>query len=209
MLIVAQLALVTLCGAVSKDAWYVILISVIGVVFNFLVSERNPLGLWFGCVYALTNGTLAFYTGAYATFMFMIFLQAPMAVYSFFSWKKKAQSQEDVLKKMPVKGVALMIFAMILLGIIMMFVLKNLNSSAILVDDIFFVFSVTACVLLAVGYQNAYVVTLLSGLGGTALWLYQMLQTGVGLSIAVFYVIVSVNSVMAICKSRSKKKIQV
>lgn len=206
VLIAFQLFLVTACGIASKDIWYAIVVSIIGVVFNFLVSLGNPLGFWFGLAYAVTNGALAFQTGTYASFAFMFFLQAPMAVYSFFSWRKKEQVNEAVMKKMSAKQVALLISIMLLLGFVMFFVLTKLHSNAVLADDVFFVFSVSACILLAFGYKNAYIVTLLSGLGGTVLWGYQMIHTGSGLSIAVFYVIVSINSIIAIYRQYFKQK---
>lgn len=193
-----QAVVIALTGLLSGDVWYSIVISLIGVVFNFLVSINQPVGFLFGFAYAITNGALSFYTGVYATFGFMIFLQAPMALYSYFSWGKKQRQGRGELRRMTGKGIVALCISMLTLGTVMYAILGWLNSAAVLVDDIFFVFSVSACLLLAFRYKNAYIVTLLSGLGGTALWTYQMITMNNGFSLSVFYLIVSVNSVIAI-----------
>lgn len=193
-----QAVVIALTGLLSGDVWYSIVISLIGVVFNFLVSINQPVGFLFGFAYAITNGALSFYTGVYATFGFMIFLQAPMALYSYFSWGKKQRQGRGELRRMTGKGIVALCISMLTLGTVMYAILGWLNSAAVLVDDIFFVFSVSACLLLAFRYKNAYIVTLLSGLGGTALWTYQMITVNNGFSLSVFYLIVSVNSVIAI-----------
>lgn len=193
-----QAVVIALTGLLSGDVWYSIVISLIGVVFNFLVSINQPVGFLFGFAYAITNGALSFYTGVYATFGFMIFLQAPMALYSYFSWGKKQRQGRGELRRMTGKGIVALCISMLTLGTVMYAILGWLNSAAVLVDDIFFVFSVSACLLLAFRYKNAYIVTLLSGLGGTALWTYQMIMMNNGFSLSVFYLIVSVNSVIAI-----------
>lgn len=92
-----------------------------------------------------------------------------------------------------------------MLGVIMYFVLSLLNSSSVIFDDIFFVFSVTACMMLAFYYKNAYIITLLSGLFGTILWTVQYFDTQQGLSVAVFYLIVLINSIVAVYRQYFKK----
>ena len=206
LLLSIQAVFIVFAGLLSGDIWYSIAISLIGVVFNFLVSINRPVGFLFGFLYAVTNGALSFHTGVYATFGFMIFLRAPMAIYSYFSWGKSKKRGRGALKRMTRKGICILIAAMASLGIAMYFVLGLLNSTAVLVDDIFFVFSVSACLLLAFRYKNAYIVTLLSGLGGTALWIYQMAAVQNGFSLAAFYLIVSVNSIIAIYQQYFKPR---
>lgn len=205
VLLIIQLLVILLVGIVSGDAAYAVGISLIGVVFNFLVSINNPIGFLFGFVYAITNGIMAYYTGIYATFIFMLLLQAPMAIYSFKSWGKKKKSSDAIMKKMSLKQIIGLSFSMIVLGIVMYFVLKAFNSTSILIDDIFFIFSVSACLLLAFCYKNAYIITLISGICGTVLWTYQMLETGNGFSIAAFYMIVSINSIIAVYEQYIKQ----
>ena len=89
LLLLIQFIIILLSGIFSSDTWYAIGVSIIGVVFNFLVSLNNPVGFLFGFVYAITNGILAYNGQIYATFIFMLFLQAPMALYSFIKLEKK------------------------------------------------------------------------------------------------------------------------
>ena len=196
-LLILQLAAVVASGVISGDAVYAIGNAVIGVVFNFLVSLNFSAGFLFGFIYAVTNGILAYQTKVYATFVFMILLQAPMAIYSFAKWHSKKQA-DITMKVMNRKQISLLCLFMVLLGFIMYFVLYRLNSSSVVFDDFFFVFSVTACLLLAFYYKNAYVITMLSGLFGTVLWSYQYAAAQQGLSVAVFYLIVFINSIIAV-----------
>ena len=197
VLLIIQFAAVIVSGVISGDTAYAIVNAVIGVVFNCLVSLNFSAGFIFGFIYAVTNGILAYQTKVYATFAFMIFLQAPMAIYSFIKWHSKKQA-DIKMKVMNRKQIALLCSFMLLLGFVMYFVLNKLHSSSVIFDDFFFVFSVTACLLLAFYYKNAYVITMLSGLFGTVLWSFQYFETRQGLSVAVFYFIVLMNSIIAV-----------
>lgn len=197
VLLIIQFAAVIASGVISGDTAYAIVNAVIGVVFNCLVSLNFSAGFIFGFIYAVTNGILAYQTKVYATFAFMIFLQAPMAIYSFIKWYSKKQA-DIKMKVMNKKQIALLCSFMLLLGFVMYFVLNRLKSSSVIFDDFFFVFSVTACLLLAFYYKNAYVITMLSGLFGTVLWSFQYFETRQGLSVAVFYFIVLINSIIAV-----------
>lgn len=200
-LLATQLIIVFITGIVSKDSGFSIIIALVGVVFNLLVSLNLAYGFLFGAVYALANGIVSYTTGAYASFVFMIILQMPMAVYSFATWKKKKALSDKIMKRMTCRQLIVLALFMITLGLVMFWVLSALSGNkgiGILVDDIFFVFSVTACLLLAFCFKNAYIVTLLSGVGGTTLWLYQALTVGNGISIAAFYLVVTVNSIIAV-----------
>lgn len=206
LLLLIQLIVILMAGVFSSDTWYAIGVSIIGVVFNFLVSLNNPVGFLFGFVYAITNGIVAYNGQIYATFIFMLFLQAPMALYSFINWRKQKESTEAIMKKMSFRQNSMLGFAMIALGVVIYLVLQLSNSTNVLVDSVFFVFSVSACLLLAFCYKNAYMITLMSGVCGTVLWTYQMLETGSGFSIAAFYLIVSINSIIAVYEQYIKKR---
>lgn len=200
ILLAVQLVAVMISGFISGDTLYASSNAVIGVIFNYLVSLNFPVGFIFGFIYAITNGILAYQTKVYATFVFMIFLQAPMAIYSFIKWHRKKSSIESKMKIMNKKQLALLGAFVISLGFIMYFVLKKINSSSVIFDDIFFVCSVSACLLLAMYFRNAYIVTLFSGLFGTVLWAVQYFSTHQGFSVAVFYFIVFINSIIAVCQ---------
>lgn len=146
-----QLAAVIACGIISKDSAFAVANASIGVVFNFLVSLNIPLGFIFGTVYAITSGIIAFKTCAFATFAFMIFLQAPIAIYSYIKWKSKNAS--DRMFEMSNRARIITAALLLSLGAIMYFVLNALNSNSVIFDDMFFMFSVTACLLLALALK--------------------------------------------------------
>lgn len=207
-LMVLQMAIVVLCGVFGGDVWYAILISIVGIIFNMLVSFNISYGFLFGFVYAIANGVYMYFAKTYATFGFMIVLQAPMAIYSFYSWQKNKNNKksETQLKIMSKKMIAILAVFVVAVAVGSYFLLKALNSANIIPDTIFFVFSVTACILLALRYRNAYIVTLFSGLGGTILYTFQMITQGIGLSIAAFYGLVTINSVIAIVNNYKKSR---
>lgn len=200
-LLIFQLVVIVLAGVLSKDSFYSVAIAAIGVVFNLLVSLNVPQGFLAGIVYALTNGVLSWQTGAYASGIFMFVLQAPMAAYSYFSWKKKKEKTDQIMRSMTRKGTGLLVASMLAGWLIMFFLLPASDGGrgiGTVLDAAFFVFSVAACLQLAFCYKSAYLVTLLSGLGGTLLWGWKMFEQGTGLSLAAFYLIVLINSVIAV-----------
>ena len=200
-LLIFQLVVIILAGVISKDSFYSVLVAAIGVVFNLMVSLNIPQGFLAGIVYALTNGVLSWQAGAYASGIFMFVLQAPMAAYSYLSWKKKKEETDQIMRRMTRKGTGLLVAAMLAGWLVMFFLLPASDGGrgiGTVLDAAFFVFSVAACLQLAFCYKSAYLVTLLSGLGGTLLWGWKMFEKGTGLSLAVFYLIVLVNSVIAV-----------
>ncbi len=82
MLLFLQIAAIGVSGVFGGDTTFALITALIGITFNFLVSMNIAPGFLFGFVYAVCNGILAWQTNVYATFVFMIFMQAPMALYS-------------------------------------------------------------------------------------------------------------------------------
>ena len=96
IMILVQTVVIIAAGFFSGDSAFALINSGIGVVFNYLVSVNQPVGFWFGVVYALMNGVIALQGGIYATAFFMFVIQAPMAVYSYISWKKKKSERDTI-----------------------------------------------------------------------------------------------------------------
>ena len=201
ILLILQLAFIFTAGMISKDSNISIMIALIGVAFNFLVSLNIPYGFLFGVIYAIANGVISFYSSAYASFAFMIFLQAPMAAYSFIAWKKKKTLSDKIMKIMTYPQMIVFIILLFLAGnrifLILFFITGKIEIGRVF-DVIFFLFSAAACLLLAFCFKSAYIITLLSGIGGTMLWLYHTLADGTGFSLCIFYFIVAINSIIAV-----------
>ena len=86
ILLFLQIAAIAVSGVFGGDTTFALITALIGITFNFLVSMNIASGFLFGFVYAVCNGILAWQTNVYATFVFMIFMQAPMALYSLRKW---------------------------------------------------------------------------------------------------------------------------
>lgn len=158
IMILVQTVVIIAAGFFSGDSAFALINSGIGVVFNYLVSVNQPVGFWFGVVYALMNGVIALQGGIYATAFFMFVIQAPMAVYSYISWKKKKGADAQVrMKEFSRRGNLILTAAMIASSIVMYGVLQVVNGQNTWIDTVFFVFSVYACFLLAFYYKAAYI----------------------------------------------------
>lgn len=206
LILSAQVLAVALTGILAKDVWYSIVIALVGISFNMLVSLNNSYGFLVGFVYAIASGIFAYFSESYATFGFMIIMQAPMAIFSFISWRKSSMENLPALKKINSCKAIILLVSLILVGVASYYLLNWIGGSNILQDSIFFVFSVLACVLLALRYKIAYIITLFSGLGGVLLWTVNMWENGEGVSMMVFYIIVCLNSIFAIWNNYFKKK---
>ena len=207
ILLFLQIAAIAVSGVFGGDTTFALITALIGITFNFLVSMNIAPGFLCGFVYAVCNGILAWQTNVYATFVFMIFMQAPMALYSFWKWHGKKKETEAIMKKMNRRERTFMIVGAIVLFAIMTGILSAVNGAInanVLFDTFFFVCSVTACIGLAACYKNAYIVNLGSGIGGTILWLYKAITMGTGISMAVFFAIVALNSALAVHQQYGK-----
>ena len=130
-----------------------------------------------------------------------------MALYSLRKWHGKKKETEAIMKKMDRRELTSMVVGAIVLFVIMTAILSAINgafNANVLFDTFFFVCSVTACIGLAACYKNAYIVNLGSGIGGTILWLYKAITMETGISMAVFFAIVALNSALAVQQQYGK-----
>ena len=130
-----------------------------------------------------------------------------MALYSLRKWHGKKKETEAIMKKMDRRELTSMVVGAIVLFVIMTGILSAKNgafNANVLFDTFFFVCSVTACIGLAACYKNAYIVNLGSGIGGTILWLYKAITMETGISMAVFFAIVALNSALAVQQQYGK-----
>lgn len=211
VLLAIQVIMIAAAGLWGGDTPFALLTALIGIVFNFLVSVNLAPGFLFGFVYAVCNGILAWQTDVYATFAFMIFMQAPMSLYSFRKWSSRKQEGDAIMKAMSGRQVLRMLAGMTGLGIVMLGVLAALNgamNSGVFFDAVFFVCSVTACIGLAACCKNAYIVNLVGGTGGALLWGWKAVTMGTGISMAVFFAIVALNSAIGVYQQYFKESEQ-
>ena len=201
IVLLLQIAAVAAAGVIGGDTLFALVTALIGITFSFMVSMNFAPGFLFGFVYAVCNGILAWQTKVYATFVFMIFMQAPMALYSFWKWRGEKKQTETIMRKMNRRELSVTVLgAMVLFGIIAA-VLSRVNGTLdinVFFDTFFFVCSAIACIGLAACYKNAYIVNLGSGIGGTILWVFKAVTMGTGISVAVFFLAVAINAAMAI-----------
>ena len=155
IVLLLQIAAVAAAGVIGGDTLFALVTALIGITFNFMVSMNFAPGFLFGFVYAVCNGILAWQTKVYATFVFMIFMQAPMALYSFWKWRGEKKQTETIMRKMNRRELSVTVLgAMVLFGIIAA-VLSRVNGTLdinVFFDTFFFVCSAFACIGLAACY---------------------------------------------------------
>ena len=211
ILLAIQVSMIAAAGLWGGDTPFALITALIGIVFNFLISVNVATGFLFGFVYAICNGILAWQTSVYASFVFMIFMQAPMALYSFRKWSSKKQESDAIMKHMSHGQMSGMLAGMAVLGVVMLGVLAAPNGGVdfgVFFDTIFFVCSVTSCIGLAACYKNAYVVCFIGGAGGALLWVWKALTMGTGISMAVFFAFVALNGAIGVYQQYFKESEQ-
>lgn len=205
---IVQVLIILLAGILVKDVWYKIIISIMGILFNALVSIGKRQGFIVGVCYAILYGLMSYAEGLYASAIFMLLVQVPMGMISFSTWKKqnsdKTVTMDSLSTKARVSWSAMLVFS----NIIIFFILKKVNGSGAIFDSFFFATSLISCILLSQKKKEAYFVIMLSGLGGTALWLYQLVTTSDGISVLLLNFFVCINAVKGLyIQSNLKNKL--
>ncbi len=193
-----QIAVIIGVGIAVNDVWYKIVISLLGLGFNFFTSAGKRFGFLFGCAYAVTYSAMAFSENIYASAVFMLFVQLPLAFYSYIKWKSNQSKSNTVLKKLNKKqsfatGISFPVSVAVIYCI-----LNALNSNGPFLDAVFFSITLVSCVLLALYYRSAYLFVALSGVAGTAFWGYQLVVNHTGASVLTLYFFVFLNALTAI-----------
>lgn len=203
-IIFLQVLTLIVVGITTNDNWYMICISVLGILYNYCVSIGRRFSFIIGGIYALLYGLMSYFENIYASAFFMIVVQLPSAIISYITWGRSGN--ETNLKSQNIRQLVLTFISLIALTIVIYYVLKLLNGSGALFDSFFFACSFIACVLLMTKYREAYIVILLSGVGGSALWLYQFITTTQGISVFLLNLFVLINAIIAIVLNYVKKK---
>lgn len=189
-----QVIVITACGISVGDIWYKIVISAAGIIFNFLVSYGKHYGFIIGAFYAMTYGIMSYTENVYASALFMIAVQLPMAIISFVTWKKQ-NTKEVKMQSLSLKSRLLTFFTLVIIHIIIFLLLSKTNASNSFFDAFFFATSLISCILLAKKKKESYFIIMLSGIAGTLLWLSQFIRTGDGISVLLLNFFVFLNSV--------------
>lgn len=206
IIFVVQAIVIVAVGFGIQDVWYKVIISFIGLCFNFFTCIGKRWGFLAGALYAITNSAMSFYDQIYASAVFMVAIQLPMAIYTFITWKKSQQSEPKQLKKMGKKFIIATCIAFPLSMTAIYFILDALKSNGPFFDALFFSITLMSCILLAAYYRSAYIFVGLSGFSGIALWGYQAIVNGEGISLLILYIFVFINSLGAIKQQYWHKK---
>lgn len=200
-----ELTGIILAAVFAKDNALKIAISLSGLCFNFLTCYGMRYGFLIGVGYALMYTVMAFMDKIYASAVFMLIVQAPMAVMSFINWSKQKNNVQESKKLSKKQSIIIAAAFPVAIGAIFG-ILYLLKSNGALTDSIFFAITLMSCILLIKRYRAAYLFVGLSGLSGVALWAFQMVQNKTGLSLLVLYACVLLNSLGAIKEQYFAKK---
>lgn len=190
----AEISVIAAVSIVSGDIWYKIIISAAGIAFNFLVSWGKRYGFIVGVVYAAAYAVMSYKECVYASAVFMLFIQLPMGIASFITWKK-SPSGSVKMESLNFKNRILTFAAVTVTQVVLFILLKYVNSSNPFFDAFFFSTSLVSCILLAKKKMEAYFIIMLSGIAGTLLWLSQLITTGNGISVLLLNFFVFLNSI--------------
>lgn len=197
ILITVQVLIIVFSGLLVRDEFYRIIISAAGIAFNFLVCSGKRFGFVVGMLYAVSYGIMSYFDEIYASCVFMLLIQLPSAIISFITWKNQEDNSVKMQRVSSLKRICIAL-ALMFSVIVACMLLKYVNGSGAIFDAFFFSASFISCVLLAIKKKEAYFIIMLSGFAGTALWCYQFLQNGTGLSVLLLNFFALLNSVRGI-----------
>lgn len=201
-----QLFVICAAGIFSGDIWFQIILSALGLGFNFFTCFGKRFGFLLGAAYAIAYAVMGFHDKIYATAIFMLFVQLPVAVAAYFRWRKINESDKPAMKELSHKqsaGLVLLFFACAA-GI--WFVLNAFKSNGPLTDSVFFTITLLSCILLERYYRSAYLFVGLSGIAGIVLWSCQLIVNHTGWSLLALYACVFINSLSAVKQHYLVKK---
>lgn len=189
----AEIIVILIAGFVSGDVWYKIIISIAGMAFNFLVSCGKRYGFIVGVCYAAAYAVMSYTENVYASAVFMLFIQLPMGIISFTTWKN-SPSGTVKMKRLSLKKRIAVLFAVVITQVFIYIPLNLINSSSPFFDSFFFAASLISCILLAKKKSEAYIIIMLSGIAGTLLWMSQFILNSTGLSVLLLNFFILINS---------------
>lgn len=161
ILITVQVLIIVLSGILVRDEFYRIIISAVGIAFNYLVCSGKRFGFVVGMLYAVSYGIMSYFDEIYASCVFMLLIQFPSAIISFITWNKQEDNSVKMQRVSSLKRICIAL-AFIFSDIIAYMLLKYVDGSGAVFDAFFFSASFISCILLAIKKKEAYFVILLS-----------------------------------------------
>ena len=89
ILITVQVLIIVLSGILVRDEFYRIIISAVGIAFNYLVCSGKRFGFVVGMLYAVSYGIMSYFDEIYSSCVFMLLIQFQSAIISFITWNKQ------------------------------------------------------------------------------------------------------------------------
>ena len=127
--------LITVTAIVFEANFFKILPLYISLVVMMLQSEANRLGHLMGALNSILYAVVYYSLELYATAISSLFLSFPMALITFFTWKRKAYKKSVVFKKMSTKVRIYAVLCAVLLWSLIYLLLRNMGSEFLLLDN--------------------------------------------------------------------------
>lgn len=166
-----------LCGLLSKQAVYEIMISILSVITILYIAQGKRIGCALGVVFTILFGIVSLTRQLYGIAAFDFFCGLPSYLFGFFLWKKHQNAACVKARKMSNIKLFLMIIGVGVLFSGFYIILKAMESSQPFFDGLTLVLGLAGMMLLTLRYIEQWYFNMIANFSATILWLIKTIES--------------------------------
>jgi len=168
---------ITVCGILSKQIFYEIIISIFSVVTILYVIEGKMAGCVCGVIFCVVYAAVCFTRQIYGLMFFQIFIGIPSYGVSLFTWKKNQAGNRVAVKRLSAVKLAIITVASFAgyWGLFML--LGAIGSSNVIFDSLTLVFGTCGMVLLSLRYVEQWYFNIAASISVAVLWAFKLTES--------------------------------
>jgi len=168
---------VAVCGFLSSQPIFEIMISVFSIVTVVYISEGKLAGCVCGMIFCAAYITISYSRQLYGLMIFEIFIAIPLYFVSLFTWKKNQNRGAVAVKRLSVKKL-IFVIAITFIGYWCAFLLlTTIGSSDIVFDSLTLVLATAGMTLLSLRYVEQWYFNIASNVSIAILWVFKLAES--------------------------------
>ena len=190
VLVVSVVILIIVFAITKKQTFIKTLPTLITLIVQILMVKANRFAFLVGGINAILYGISYFYEGLYFSLISAVAISAPIQLYSFFVWSKKANKANPPLKFLGWKKLLISIVATLIGWGICAWALNGLFTTATYpaIDSFLFVAGITISLLAAWGYIDSQYMNVFCIVLGLILWILLTIENPANFNYVIIYV---------------------
>ena len=154
-----------------------------GMLCVVLVAKGKISNFLFGVINTATYAYISYGYGLYGESMLNAMFYLPTQFIGLWMWQRhravnKVRDEDIEIKRLTVKGWAILVASIAVGAYVYMYVLMTLNAQQVRIDSVAVVMSVAAQILLTLRYAEQWVLWILVNVLSIALWVVTLSQSG-------------------------------